>query len=123
MTGISDVYTKVGETIRELRNQVNGRGISQETLATAMKTTPNTISRWETATYKPRLADLENLAQFFGVPITTFFPDVSSDVRAQALLSATSSLDDEDFDELVKYAQFRKARKALKDAKGRKDAK
>ena len=36
-----------------------------------MKTTANTISRWETATYKPSISDLERLAQFFGVPITS----------------------------------------------------
>ena len=39
-----------------------------------MKTTANTVSRWETATYKPSISDLERLAKFFGVPVTIFFP-------------------------------------------------
>jgi transcriptional regulator with XRE-family HTH domain len=53
---------------------LRGRGISQEELAQAVKTTANTISRWETATYKPSISDLERLAQFFGVLITVFSP-------------------------------------------------
>jgi hypothetical protein len=31
-------------------------------------TTANTISRCETATYKPAISDLEKLARYFGVP-------------------------------------------------------
>ena len=69
-----DIYEQVGKQIRELRTALRGRGISQEELAQAVKTTANTISRWETATYKPSISDLEMLAQFFGVPITIFFP-------------------------------------------------
>jgi transcriptional regulator with XRE-family HTH domain len=82
-----------------------------------MDTTANTISRWETATYKPGVGDLDRLARFFGVSITTFFPDMEQDTKTQALLSATSDLNDDDFEELVRYAQFRKAKKALAQAK------
>jgi transcriptional regulator with XRE-family HTH domain len=39
-----------------------------------VKATANTISRWETATYKPSISDLERLAPFFGVPIAILFP-------------------------------------------------
>ncbi len=60
-----DIYEQVGKQIRELRTTLRGRGISQEELAQAVKTTANTISRWETATYKPSISDLERLAQFF----------------------------------------------------------
>jgi hypothetical protein len=35
----------------------------------------------------------------------------------QALLSATGNLDDDDVDELTRYALFRKARKQLDQAK------
>jgi transcriptional regulator with XRE-family HTH domain len=65
-----------------------------------MDTTANTISRWETATYKPGVGDLDRLARFFGVSITTFFPDMEQDTKTQALLSATSDLNDDDFEEL-----------------------
>ena len=38
-------------------------------------------------------------------------------------MSATGDLDDDDIDELTRYAQFRKARKSLEDSKrsGRKN--
>ena len=48
--------------------------MSQEALAREVKVAANTISRWETCTYRPSLEDLERLARFFEVSITTFFP-------------------------------------------------
>jgi transcriptional regulator with XRE-family HTH domain len=105
-----DIYEQVGTQIREVRTTLRGRGISQEELAQAVKTIANTISRWETATYKPSIWDLERLAHFFGVPITIFFPQAKPKSRTNALLSATSDLDDADLEEVVLYAQFRKAR-------------
>ena len=50
------------------------------------------------------------LAQFFGVPITIFFPEAQPRSRANAVLSATADLDDADLEEVLLYAQFRKAR-------------
>jgi len=115
---MSDIYKIVGQKIRELRTTHKGKGISQDDLAVVMQTTANTISRWETATYKPSVMDLERLARFFGVPITVFFPQVATP-RINALLSATGDLDEDDFDEVTRYAQFRKARAELKKAKKR----
>ena len=105
-----DIYEQVGNQIRDLRTTLRGRGISQEELAQAVKTTANTISRWETATYKPSISDLERLAQFFGVSIAIFFPQAQPKSRANALLSATTDLEDADLEEVMLYAQFRKAR-------------
>jgi transcriptional regulator with XRE-family HTH domain len=105
-----DIYEQVGKQIRELRTTLRSRGISQEELAQAVKTTANTISRWETAIYKPSISDLEKLAQFFGVPITVFFPQAEPKSRTNALLTATADLDDVDLEEVMLYAQFRKAR-------------
>ena len=112
---MKDIYRAIGEKIRELRTTYGGHGLSQEALAREVETTPNTISRWETAAYKPSVGDLERLARFFGVPVTVFFPGMDASVRLQALLSATGDLDDDDLDELTRYALFRKARKALKE--------
>lgn len=112
-----NIYVTIGEKIRELRTNHRGKGISQDALAEAMGTTPNTISRWETATYKPSIEDLEKLARFFGVSISVFFPNIEPTARVQALLSATGDLDDDDLDELTRYAQFRKARKELDKSK------
>jgi transcriptional regulator with XRE-family HTH domain len=107
---MADIYDQIGRKIRELRTTLKGNGISQEELAHAVKTTANTVSRWETAIYKPSIADLETLARFFGVPITVFFPEAGPKSKANALISATADLDDRDLEEVTLYAQFRRAR-------------
>jgi transcriptional regulator with XRE-family HTH domain len=113
---MSDLYDAIGLKIRELRENYGGKGLTQEKLAEKMHTTANTISRWETAAYKPSVKDLANLAQFFAVDISVFFPR-TEDVRVQAFLSALGDLGDEDLEELTRYAQFRKARQTLEQAK------
>ena len=122
---MNDLYQFIGEKIRDLRQNHAGKGISQEELAQTLSTTANTISRWETGTYKPSINDLYKIAKFFRVNVADFFPDSqsSSDVQAlrlQALMSATGGLDDKDIDELTQYAQFRQARRKLKAQKKRK---
>jgi len=114
------IYQQIGSIIKSLRTHHLGRVVSQDALATEVGTTSNTISRWETATYKPSLEDLEKIARYFGVPIGIFFPNIEPSERLQALMSATGDLDDDDMDELTRYAQFRKARKTLEKNKGKK---
>jgi transcriptional regulator with XRE-family HTH domain len=109
-----DIYEQIGKQIRELRTTLRGQGISQEDLAEAVDTTANTVSRWETATYKPSISDLEKLARFFGTPITVFFPQPEPKSRTNALLSATADLDDDNLEEVTLYAQFRRARQRKK---------
>jgi transcriptional regulator with XRE-family HTH domain len=117
---MAGLYEHIATQIRQLRTTFGGRGISQEALAEKLETAANTVSRWETATYRPSAEELNQLARFFRVPITVFFPDMSSpDQEAQALLSALGDLDEEDRREVIAYAQFRKARKALGRERGR----
>ena len=108
-----NIYRQIGLKIRDLRTHHQGTGISQEALAEKLATTPNTVSRWETATYKPSIEDLEKIARVFGASIRSVLPDIEPSARLQALLSATGDLDDEDLDELTEYARFRRARKSL----------
>jgi|SRR5579872_2266680 len=110
---MNDLYKYIGQKISELRQQFGGTGISQEVLAREMETTANTVSRWESATYKPSAKDLHHLAKFFGVSISVFFPGAEN-ARLQALLSATGDLRDDEIEVLIDYAQFRKARRTLK---------
>jgi len=105
----------VGQRIREFRTSYGGgTGISQDALAEALGVASNTISRWETATYRPTIEDLERLARFFGKSILDFFPkeDVRTerDEKIDALLRTAKQLKDEDVDELRRYAEFRRAR-------------
>ena len=69
---MADIYDEIGAKIRELRTTLKGKGISQEELARGVKTTANTVSRWETATYKPSISDLEGLARFFGTFLQSY---------------------------------------------------
>ncbi len=112
---MAELYVFIGNKIKELRKHHKGKGVGQDEVATAVGTKANTVSRWESATYKPSIRDLEKLSRFFGVSIATFFPEMK-DSRLQALMSATGDLRDEEFEELLEYARFRQARQMLKKA-------
>ncbi len=120
---MASIYNHIGETIQRLRTNWPEGKLSQEGLAEKLGTTTttvsaNTVSRWETGTYKPTAEDLDKLARLFKVSITVFFPDLQhDDKRIAALTSATGGLDNEHFEEVVRYAEFRKARQALEKAK------
>jgi transcriptional regulator with XRE-family HTH domain len=115
---MGNIYEQIGRRIRELRASYPKGSLSQEELAAELNVAANTVSRWETGTYKPTPEDLDKLARFFEVSITTFFPDLPSDsARATALTSATGGLNDRDFDEVLRYAEFRKVRRAMEKAK------
>ena len=110
-----DLLDHIAARIRELRLSYNsGEGLSQESLATHVKVSTNTISRWETGTYRPSTKDLERLSRFFGVPINSFFPSEmvreDEDENLKALLRAARQLHPADLEELRKYAEFRRAR-------------
>lgn len=115
------IYKHIGEKVRELRTR---HAMSQENLAAVMNVSSNTISRWETGTYKTTPEDLDKIARFFQVSITIFFPQIEADSgRVQALTSATGGLNESDFEEVLRYAEFRKARRALENAKAPKRGK
>jgi len=110
-----DLLDHLAATIRDLRlNYNSGEGLSQEKLAIHLKVAPNTISRWETGTYRPSVVDLERISRFFGVAINSFFPSElvhdEEDENIKALLRTAKQLHPVDLEELQKYAEFRKAR-------------
>src|SRR5271165_4261015 len=103
------VQAYVCQRIKELRTGYGEKGISQEALAAKIGVATNTISRWETGTYEPTLADLENLSRELGVSILEFFPKVKpvdeKSRRVDALLRTAESLDTRDLEELRRYAE------------------
>ena len=110
-----ELLDHVAAKIRDLRvSYNNGEGLSQESLATQLKVAPNTISRWETGTYRPSLKDLERISRFFGDSIMSFLPDEmvgdDEDENLKALLRTARQLHPADLEELRKYAEFRRAR-------------
>lgn len=121
-----DLMEYIGNKIKELRVKYAGnKGISQEVLAKELDVVPNTISRWETATYKPSIEDLDRLARFFKISILEFFPTAEklNDTKMNALLRAVSDLPADDIDELQRYAEFRRARNELAHYPGKKEKK
>ena len=110
-----DLLDHIAARLKDLRvNYNSGEGLSQESLANSLKVATNTISRWETGTYRPSVKDLEKIARFFSVPINSFFPSEmvgdDEDENLKALLRTAKQLHPADVEELRKYAEFRKAR-------------
>jgi transcriptional regulator with XRE-family HTH domain len=110
-----DLLDHVAARIKDLRVSYNsGEGLSQDALAAHLKVAPNTISRWETGTYRPSLKDLERISRFFGVSMMSFSPedlvDADEDENLKALLRTARQLHPADLEELRKYAEFRRAR-------------
>ena len=110
-----DLLDQIAARLKDLRvNYNSGEGLSQESLATHLKVAPNTISRWETGTYRPSVKDLEKISRFFGVSMNSFFPSETvnedDDENLKALLRTARQLHPADLEELRKYAEFRKAR-------------
>ena len=106
---------QIAARLKDLRvSYNNGEGLSQDALARNLGVAANTISRWETGTYKPSVDDLEKISRFFGVSIHSFFPsdmtDDEEDESLKALLRTARQLHPSDLEELRKYAEFRKAR-------------
>lgn len=120
LVNMSELYKFIGEKIRELRQNFGTVALSQEDLAKKIDVQTNTISRWETATYKVSAEDLQKVAKTFCVDISVFFPETEQSKLSsglQSLMSATSDLADEDIAELTEYARFRKARQILNASK------
>jgi transcriptional regulator with XRE-family HTH domain len=110
-----DLLEHIAARLKDLRvSYNNGEGLSQESLAHNLGVAPNTISRWETGTYRPSVIDLEKISRFFGVSINSFFPsdtvNEDEDENLKALLRTARQLHPADVEELRKYAEFRRAR-------------
>jgi transcriptional regulator with XRE-family HTH domain len=114
----------VAQKIQEIRKSKN---LTQSQLAKKLKVTPNTVSRWESGVYKPKIEDLERLSRVLENPIWAFFPSELTPERPtaaqRALLSKTGDLPEEDLNELVRYADFVRARKAYRAKTKRKTKK
>ncbi|HEV7765880.1 MAG TPA: helix-turn-helix transcriptional regulator [Thermoanaerobaculia bacterium] len=111
----------VAARIRELRMN-HGEGLSQEDLAAELKVATNTVSRWETGTYWPSVEDLDKLARFFHVSVLEFFPtdeQPPQEDHVVQLLRLAKGLRPDDLEELRRYAEYRRARYRLAQAKER----
>lgn len=58
-------YHNVGNTLRKLREEYRGK-MTQADLAELLAVAPNTVSRWETGTYKPSLFMMARIEEILG---------------------------------------------------------
>ncbi len=112
-----EITEYVGKRIRELRTSFGGKGISQEELSERLNVAANTLSRWETATYKPKLKDLDALAAFFGVSISEFFPKPEINESISGLMRAAQGLDKRDLETIRQLIDIKRAERLLKQKK------
>jgi transcriptional regulator with XRE-family HTH domain len=111
---MAGLYEHIAATIKRLRTE---EGWSQEKLAEQIGEPANTVSRWETATYKPSAEQLEKLAKLFEESIAIFFPGMERQTSIPpALLSATRGLKPAELKAVIEYAEFTRARSILKMA-------
>lgn len=101
----------VGKQIRDLRK---GVGFTQDELAAKVGVPSNTVSRWEKAIYKPKLKDLDMLADVFGVTVSAFFPQPETAAPVATLMRKAKDLPQEDIDALIEFAEFKRAQHLLK---------
>lgn len=100
----------LGEKISKLRAD---KGVSQEKLAKDIDVVPNTISRWETGSNKPKLTELSKLADYFSVHISYFFPP-DPNQPSSFLARSAKGLDKDDLAEVERFISFIQAGKQLK---------
>ena len=113
-----NIYEFIGTRIKQERE---GRQLSQETLAKRLGIAANTLSRWETAVYKPRVDELDRVARELGISILDLLPpdEQRPDFRMQSLLRAAKDLSADDIETLRRFAEIRVAQSRVKSRSGR----
>jgi transcriptional regulator with XRE-family HTH domain len=104
-----EFFQDVGAIIRHLRLNGKGHAVGQAELGRAMKTSPNTVCRWENGTYRPSFFDINELATYFSVPITQFVPKGQFSPSMGELIEAASFLSPTAIHELTQFARFRRS--------------
>jgi transcriptional regulator with XRE-family HTH domain len=99
------------ELARRLKTEREGRRLSQQDLASKLGVAPNTVSRWETGTYTPRLDDLDRIAAALGMDVSQLMPQYSGPTRTSLdrLIDAARLLDAREIEEVRRFAEFRRA--------------
>ncbi len=103
---VNPICERVATRIREFRKL---RKLSQSQLAENMNMATNTVSRWETQAHPPSVADLEKLAEVLNVPAVNFLLEDAPTGKANELLAVVRGFEDNDVDEVIRYAHFRRA--------------
>lgn len=111
-----DIAKYVGDKIRYFRTK---KGITQRELGEYLKTTSQTVSRYETGTLEIGHNTLFQLADYFNVSINDFFPHINTMepeadehykqiLRDKGLMDENDYIDEEKLDDLLKIADMMK---------------
>jgi len=105
----STIQRRVGERMQQARQEARGhQGYTQQELATLLKVTPVTLSRWETGVRNPSFELLERFAQIVGKPLSYFFEEEpQKDEFSQTLLRITDQLGEEEKEDILEYVNLR----------------
>jgi transcriptional regulator with XRE-family HTH domain len=95
---------------RRLKAEREDRNLSQHELADKLGVAANTVSRWETGTYKPKLDDLDKIATVLNLDITQLIPQNRTNATSSInrLVEIASMLRPEDIEEVERFAEFRR---------------
>lgn len=104
------------EIAQRLRSERERQRLSQGELARRLGVASNTVSRWETGTYKPKLEDLDKVARELGLGVGDLIPQNRRQPAEPLgrLLRLAESLSEEDLAELERFAEFRRAQYGAK---------
>lgn len=105
------IMSIAGELARRLKAEREGRHLSQQDLASKLGVAPNTVSRWETGTYTPKLDDLDRIAAALELDVAQLIPHNSGRSRTSLdrLIDAARLLDPLEIEEVRRFAEFRRA--------------
>lgn len=102
------LFERIGERIRAAREE---KGYTQEDLGRLIRQSPVTISRWESASRRPGITELVDLARVLDKPVTYFTEETPPEEGTLTQLTRTiRDLDERDRQELKEYAEFRRRR-------------
>ena len=100
-----DLYKRIGLRIKEAREQ---QRLKQDELGELIKESSVAVSRWETATRKPTIDDLEKVGQVLGKSLLYFVEETPSDNSfVGSLLRLKGKLTERDKAELLALAEYK----------------
>ncbi len=93
----------IAENIRRLRLQ---HGLSQAELGAIAGVTDKAVSTWETGAKEPRMAAIQKIADHFHISKSQIIEDVPSDAAIKFALFGDADIDDEVYEEVLRFAKF-----------------
>jgi transcriptional regulator with XRE-family HTH domain len=102
-------YARMGARLREAREYL---GISQEAVAEALGVPRASVSAMETGRRKVSSLELRDLARLYKRPLDWFYTSdtepIAEDETVIALFRATRNLNEEDREQVLRFAEFLK---------------